>query len=413
MNSCIQSVAAKNAVAKSVSILFISHDASRTGAPIFLSSFLRWFRRNHQTPFRVLVGGSGRGSRALYADFKSLGPMDTFEPATIVFKVLRRLHATDTYRSHHLSALRKKLLNANIRLIYVNTITTGEILEFLSFLDCPVICHVHELESIIRFYGEENMRQVRKHTSTYIAVSQAVKANLVANHGISEDRIQTVHGFIPLSEAGSGRVADSRAAVFQELRLPAGSKLVLNSGYIPQERKGVDLFIKVAEKVTQCYPAGVVHFVWVGGQSAFVEKMRKEVEALSLNKFVHFIGSKPDVTPYYEASDVFMLTSREDPYPLVMLEAASHGKPVVCFGNSGGAPEFVENDAGFVVPGFDVDKMAARIIDLLSLPALSNRMGAIARQKVFNRHDLTVIAPTIARIIEEKLSFATRERTQF
>jgi glycosyltransferase involved in cell wall biosynthesis len=411
VNSCVQNVAAKKTVVKSASILFISHDASRTGAPIFLTSFLRWFRQNQQTPFRVLVGGSGRGSRALYADFKSLGPMDTFEPATLFFKVLRRLNATDTYRSHHLSALRKKLLNANVRLIYVNTIATGEILEFLSFLDCPVICHVHELESIIRFYGEENMGLVKKYTSVYIAASRAVKVNLMANHGIPEDRIQTVHEFIPLSETGFARTVDSRAAVLQELRLPAGSKLILNSGYIPQERKGVDLFLKVAEKVTQRYPAGDVHFVWVGGRSAFIEQMRKEVEALSLKNSVHFIGSKPDVTPYYEASDVFMLTSREDPYPLVMLEAASHGKPIVCFGNSGGAPEFVEDDAGFVVPGFDVAKMAERIIDLLSSPDLSNRMGAIARRKVFDRHDLTVVAPTIAKIIQEKLSLATRERT--
>jgi glycosyltransferase involved in cell wall biosynthesis len=270
---------------------------------------------------------------------------------------------------------------------------------------------VHELESVIRYYGDENIRLVKKHTSSYIAVSQAVKANLMANHGIPKDRIQMVHGFIPLTEIKSGRKVGSHVKVFQELQMPAGSKLVLNSGFIPQERKGVDLFLQVAEKVTQRYPAGAVHFVWVGGQSAFVDRMRKDVEASSLRKFVHFTGAKMDVTPYYEASDVFLLTSREEPFSLVMLEAASHGKPIVCFANSGGPPEFVENDAGFVVPGFDIDKMADRVVDLLSSPDLSNRMGAIARQKIFARHDLTVIAPTIAKIIQDGLSFATRKGT--
>src|ERR1700751_1911012 len=49
-------------------ILFVSHDASRTGAPIALLHFLRWFKRNGNRPFSVLLGDGGE----LVADFAEL-----------------------------------------------------------------------------------------------------------------------------------------------------------------------------------------------------------------------------------------------------------------------------------------------------------------------------------------------------
>jgi glycosyltransferase involved in cell wall biosynthesis len=87
-----------------------------------------------------------------------------------------------------------------------------------------------------------------------------------------------------------------------------------------------------------------------------------------------------------------------------MLEAALQGKPIVCFDNSGGAPEFVEQDAGFVVPGFDVEEMAKKVVYLLNTDAVRNRMGAIGRQKVLDRHNLDASAPRIAALIGEALS---------
>jgi glycosyltransferase involved in cell wall biosynthesis len=104
------------------------------------------------------------------------------------------------------------------------------------------------------------------------------------------------------------------------------------------------------------------------------------------------------------AADVFALTSREDPYPLVCLEAAALGKPIVCFAGAGGAPEFVEQDCGFVVPYFDVTAMAGRIASLLESADCRIKMGAAARRKVAERHDISVAAPRILEIIERTIA---------
>jgi hypothetical protein len=95
-----------------------------------------------------------------------------------------------------------------------------------------------------------------------------------------------------------------------------------------------------------------------------------------------------------------VLLSTEDPYPLVVLEAAALGKPIVCFAGSGGAPEFVENDCGFVVPYLDLEAVAERIAELIEAPELRKRMGTAARMKVQSRHDVNIAAPQILNFIE-------------
>ena len=74
---------------------------------------------------------------------------------------------------------------------------------------------------------------------------------------------------------------------------------------------------------------------------------------------VHFVGELENPHPLLNACDLFCLPSREDPFPLVMLEAGALGKPMVCFDGAGGAKEFAARGAGIVVPYLDVPAMAA------------------------------------------------------
>lgn len=75
------------------------------------------------------------------------------------------------------------------------------------------------------------------------------------------------------------------------------------------------------------------------------------------------------------------MISREDPYPLVNLEVAALAKPIICFRNSGGSQEFVENDAGFIVSYLDVEKMADKIIYLFNNQNIGIMLGQNAKEK--------------------------------
>src|ERR1700730_12292807 len=162
-------------------------------------------------------------------DFESLGTLDLFEPRpTKVRRILRRLTGVQPDHSPHLKLLRQSLLNSNIGLIYSNTIVNGQILDFLSFLNCPVICHVRELDYAIGNVGTENLTLVKKHADSYIAVSRAVKQNLVGNLGVPGEQVKVIHGFIPIIENQEAEKIDVR----RELGIPASSKLVCACGSI-------------------------------------------------------------------------------------------------------------------------------------------------------------------------------------
>jgi glycosyltransferase involved in cell wall biosynthesis len=136
-----------------------------------------------------------------------------------------------------------------------------------------------------------------------------------------------------------------------------------------------------------------------------------DVERAGLAGRVHFVGEQQDSDPYFQLFDIFALTSRTDPFPLVCLEAALNSIPVLCF-DSGGITEFVEEDCGFVVPYADVEAMTARILELAADGELRMRLGARAAEKVAQRNDVNIVAPQILSIIESCMAGSpTRKET--
>ena len=74
---------------------------------------------------------------------------------------------------------------------------------------------------------------------------------------------------------------------------------------------------------------------------------------------------------------------------MVMLWAALAGLPIVCFSGTDGAPEVIQDDAGFVIAPYELYAIAAACIQLAENEDLMCRMGAMAQTRV-RRHYLIV-----------------------
>jgi glycosyltransferase involved in cell wall biosynthesis len=363
-------------------VLFISHDAHRHGAEILFLHFLQWFKANTGIPFHILLKNGGE----LRGEFEELAPVDVLgeKPIEQLLQDLRRLDAG---------------------LVYSNTFTNGALLNALSLLHCTVATHVHEMDYWIHYRtGRENNEQVLRHTDHYIACSHAVKQNLVNNLKVPSNRVDVIHGFVPTQSYApdSFRARYARYRIRKQLRLPENAAIIGSAGTIDW-RKGADLFVQLAHQVHKLDERVRAQFVWVGGADTGPEwgALMHDAARMGLEENVHFTGSHANPLDYFQLFDVFALMSREDPYPLVNLEAAALGKPILCFDKSGGSPEFVEDDCGFIVPYLNVEAMATRAIELLYSPALRERLGNRAREKVKERHDIEVSAPLVARLIEK------------
>lgn len=367
---------------------------------------LSWLKAHSDISFQIILKDGG----VLEPEFHALAPTSVFNKRVLatnklLTKVAKHSGLQTLTDQIHLSNLKRQLVRDNIGLIYANTVTNGDVLESLSDLECPVICHVHELEHWIRYAtGLESFGRVKDHTQHYLGASEAVKKNLILNHGIPEERIDVVHEFIPTLPQSQNSYRNSYLQIREQLAIPKEARIVGASGTY-EWRKGPDVFIQLARTVHQRQPGASVYFVWVGGENKgprFGELMH-DVKKVGLEEHIRFIGTQPNPLDYFAAYDVFAMVSREDPFPLVCLEAASVGKPIVCFDVSGGAKEFVENDCGYVVPYLDVETMAARVQDLLSSAELRQQFRRRASEKVRERHDVSIGAAKILQIIKRFL----------
>ena len=77
-----------------------------------------------------------------------------------------------------------------------------------------------------------------------------------------------------------------------------------------------------------------------------------------------FIEQQKDIYPYYAIFDLYFMCSREDPFPLTMIEAANFGLPIIGFKNTGGVEEFVDDSCGFLIEYANIFQCAQSIMTI-------------------------------------------------
>ena len=156
--------------------------------------------------------------------------------------------------------------------------------------------------------------------------------------------------------------------------IPTDVKLVGIAG--TTERKGVDVFVKAAAKLADKHPDA--HFMICGEfrSAELRQKLTEIAERAGLASRLHEVGFQTNIGAFMTASDIWTMPSRNDAFPLVGLEVAAAGRPIVASG-IGGIPEMVEDgETGYLIPSDDVDALADRLDTLLGDRELRERMGA-------------------------------------
>jgi phosphatidylinositol alpha-1,6-mannosyltransferase len=153
-------------------------------------------------------------------------------------------------------------------------------------------------------------------------------------------------------------------------------------------RKGPSTLIAALPQVLARHPGTTLQIV---GDGSDRRRLQHAARVAGVSSSVRFVGPVPwDSLPgYYAAADVFALPTRErfrgletEGFPLVYLEAASAGLPVIA-GAAGGVGEAVaDGETGIIVDGRSADETAAAIVRLLDNPVLASRMGTLGRDRV-------------------------------
>ncbi len=383
--------------AKTVRLLFVSHDCYEAGAQQSLLRILRWLRNHTDWTIGVLALGDG----PLAPVYASLVPFLILpDPAGEAEGALDRVAA---------------LTGGPPDIICGNTAVSARSYGLLSAFSAPMVTRVAELDdSMARYVDVPTRTLLLRHSDAFVAVSTQVAEMLTVRMGISPDRITVINGAV---EAVVTRLdAPRRAALLKRLGLAHETRLLWGCGSVSR-RKGSDLFLGVTEALLT-FGVRDFHALWAGhpvddlAATLFLTKERS-----SACHHVTFLGQVSEPNLLMAPGDIFLLTSREDPFPLVSLEAAERGLPTLCFPGCGGMEAFVRDGGGLVSAGSEPEDMARLVQPLLENPARAIILGQEARELVLARHSMDSAGPEFVALFErlgsgadECVALATRSR---
>ncbi|MXV17460.1 glycosyltransferase family 4 protein [Hufsiella ginkgonis] len=380
------------------SVLFVSHDASRTGAPIVLLEFLAWLKEQEDITLTILLR---RADGDLLTAFESIAP--TYRP---VFpgkweRRFRKLGAS-FLGNQEADVIPEALKSKSFDLVYLNTVVCLDLAPRLKELfRCPVICHVHENEYTLHtFYRSHTLPRNLQPVDHFIAVSESTRQALIGQLSVAYEKISLVYEFINPERIKTATIA--AADIKRSLEIT--SELIIGGSGIAGWRKGTDWFLQLGLLLGKLRP-GQIKMIWVGEIGDEIEgQLKYEASRLDIDRHFIFTGTKQQPQNYFQLFDVFALTSREDPFPLVAIEAASIKKPVICFDRSGGMAEAISHrQNGLVVPYGDVEAMAAEIIRILDNPVLRHQMGE-ASGKLAEKYEVRLAGKKLLGIIRQTIN---------
>jgi glycosyltransferase involved in cell wall biosynthesis len=127
-------------------------------------------------------------------------------------------------------------------------------------------------------------------------------------------------------------------------------------------------------------------------------------ERLGLKQRVHFAGFEPNVVRWMRAADGFVLSSRYEGLPMVLLEAGACGVPVVATDVPGTREVVVNGETGWLAPAGDAQKLAKTMMKLMHMPAdAQHAMGERARRHVTEHFSLEAVLDRWERLYAELL----------
>jgi glycosyltransferase involved in cell wall biosynthesis len=344
--------------AKSPVTLAITHDCSRTGAPLIMLEILKEWRQSHRGSLVVLAVNGGEIEsefRAVCDDFLVVRPEMEAELAHFAASLSEARVLANSFVSRDLAAIFK---------------SAGH----------PVTLLVHEFT---RHESREAMKTAAEAADRIILPSSAVLADFRASLArfdlsVSSDALEILpQGVFP-------RFLEDPVEVPAKLE---GQPFRIVGAGTKDWRKGIDLFVTTAFELLRLAPDARFEFVWFGTHSEAMPYALpytlSMAEAFGVADRVHFEEPLEDLRPELARADAFLMSSRIDPYPCVVLEAMAMGTPVVLFDKATGSTDFIEAHGGGEVVPYLATKAAAEILkNWIDNPEKAAKTGETARKAV-------------------------------
>jgi glycosyltransferase involved in cell wall biosynthesis len=350
LNATARALVAQDSSASKAKILLVGHDAHRHGAQLNLFHFGRTLahRFGIDVVWLLIEGG------ALIDQYRDVGPVTVARPGSDEFR-----HLLDELRSD------------DVRYAVTNTLVTGSVVPELQQAGFRVVSLVHELPGLASEYRLGTAaKAIADGSDAIVCAARMVERGFRAFAGAPRGDIhilpQGLYTELP-------ETPGAREAVRSELRLSAKAKIVVGLGF-GDRRKGFDLFLRAARLAAK--QRDDIAFLWVGN---ILPKLSPGAVNMPAN--YRHVGFTDSIGRYLHAADALFLSSREDPFPSVVLEALACGLPVVGFAGRSGTEDLLR-EYGALVPPFNVAAAVEALRHLMALEGEAASAAAARRRDI-------------------------------
>lgn len=354
-------------------ILVITHSTSNTGAPKICISVIKFFRNKYpkSTIDVISLDHGGTLEREFirlssnYISLSSFSKEKNYSLANRFISKFRKRPILSDYETYinYLNSL-------DIDLLFANTIVSLSIALKIKAKGTSIKLWLNLLEmNTVIDQLCPNFNESVINVDTVILISSFHKKHIEESYGIN---LKNSVSIIPPIELISDRSIKKSNDDFYKIVM-AGSV---------HWRKGDDIFIQVARKILKI--RNDIKFYWFGPIDNYHKQIiQNDIKKLGLEEYVFFLGEKEDPHSEMIQMDIFLLTSREEPFGLAPAEAGLLGLPTIYFNNVSGFGALLEEhglDCG--VNYLDIDEMTTKVIFLLDNPEVRFELSAKTKKLI-------------------------------
>lgn len=340
---------------------------SRTGAPKVIVNIANSFDKsiyevtiyNVNSSARQLDGEVDKDIRLTeYHPIISKGKASDNLLVKYLFKVLGRIFSISKHFKKELSRFKPDL-------VLINTLYHLYLSDITEEMGIKTVRYFHELESYLFSLNEKDKFRLLNSKDILWACSKKVKYNLEKYY--LKRNVEVVYPLVYLKENK------------KNIEVLRDKPFTIISAAAVDFRKGFDLWVEVAIAALQKNNELVFEWYGTANEKSLIFSLSiKKIPEIFKNNII-YKGETQSLQVKMAESNLFFLPSREDPFPIVCIEAISSGIPCVGF-NSGGILELEEMGVASTVPLGEIEKLSEIILNY------ANGKKSISKEKSMNTY---------------------------
>lgn len=340
----------------------------------------------------------------LHTEFAQFGHLYTFpvDDTNWTRRLLRRFFMP-VFKSSKQWYGRYLINRINPDVLYVNTVNENEFSQAALRSGKKLIVHPHEMGFVVtQRMRPEWIKELLERAEAIISPAQAVTEFYRDVYGTETKKMHLIHETVSDRRL---RSHNRRGNLREKLNIGPGTLLIGSVGSVIY-RKGADIFLRTCSIIREKLPNQKFVFVWLGGQPDVQEKqpfyraLQESIRRENLTSQFIILPHSNDIGNFYAHLDIFVLPSRMEAFPLVVLEAFLAEKPVVAM-DVAGVREVIDAETGYLVKDSTPEGLAEGILYFMSSEERRREAGRKGRQRVLEEFEAKVQAPRWLEILKK------------